>query len=139
MTIFYCCLRFETPPTCRAGSPYLYPPGTGWPGGRRRKGNPVRGGELEDDSSASITQETQPLYCFRCVFTGLLHSNGRGAYHIENTVLLLSHTCKLRALPRNGRCLPSHYLVTGLNGRVFLFFIGTALDLYSEGPRFKFR
>jgi hypothetical protein len=31
MTIFYC-LRFETPPTCRARSPYLYPPGTGWPG-----------------------------------------------------------------------------------------------------------
>jgi hypothetical protein len=29
MTIFYC-LRSETPPTCRARSPYLYPPGTGW-------------------------------------------------------------------------------------------------------------
>jgi hypothetical protein len=31
MTIFYC-LRFETPPAWRARSPYLYPPGTGWPG-----------------------------------------------------------------------------------------------------------
>jgi hypothetical protein len=30
MTIF-CCLRFETPPTWRARSPYLYPPGTRWP------------------------------------------------------------------------------------------------------------
>jgi hypothetical protein len=30
-TIFYC-LRFETPATWRARSPYLYPPGTGWPG-----------------------------------------------------------------------------------------------------------
>jgi hypothetical protein len=30
MTIFYC-LRFETSPTWRARSPYLYPPGTGWP------------------------------------------------------------------------------------------------------------
>jgi hypothetical protein len=30
MTIFYC-LRFETHPTWRARSPYLYPPGTGWP------------------------------------------------------------------------------------------------------------
>jgi hypothetical protein len=30
MTIFYC-LRFEIPPTWRARSPYLYPPGTGWP------------------------------------------------------------------------------------------------------------
>jgi hypothetical protein len=27
---FYC-LRFETPPTWRTRSPYLYPPGTGWP------------------------------------------------------------------------------------------------------------
>jgi hypothetical protein len=30
MTIFYC-LRFETPPTWRARSPYLFPSGTGWP------------------------------------------------------------------------------------------------------------
>jgi hypothetical protein len=29
MTIFYC-LKFETPPTWRARSLYLYPPGTGW-------------------------------------------------------------------------------------------------------------
>jgi hypothetical protein len=26
------CLRFETPPTWRARSPYSYPPGIGWPG-----------------------------------------------------------------------------------------------------------
>jgi hypothetical protein len=31
MTIFNC-LRFETPLTWRARSPYLYLPGTGWPG-----------------------------------------------------------------------------------------------------------
>jgi hypothetical protein len=31
MTTFYC-LRFETPPTWRIRSLYLYPPGTGWPG-----------------------------------------------------------------------------------------------------------
>jgi hypothetical protein len=30
VTIFYS-LRFETPTTWRARSPYLYPPGTGWP------------------------------------------------------------------------------------------------------------
>jgi hypothetical protein len=30
MTIFYC-LRFQTPPTRWARSPYLHPPGTGWP------------------------------------------------------------------------------------------------------------
>jgi hypothetical protein len=27
---FYC-FKFETPPTWRARSPFLYPPGTGWP------------------------------------------------------------------------------------------------------------
>jgi hypothetical protein len=31
MTMF-CCLRFETTPTWRARSPYLYSSGTGWPG-----------------------------------------------------------------------------------------------------------
>jgi hypothetical protein len=31
MTTFYC-LRFETPPIWSVRSPYLYPPGTGWPG-----------------------------------------------------------------------------------------------------------
>jgi hypothetical protein len=30
VTIFYC-LRYETPPTWRASSPYLCPPGTAWP------------------------------------------------------------------------------------------------------------
>jgi hypothetical protein len=30
LTIFYC-LRFETPPTCKARSQYLYSPRTGWP------------------------------------------------------------------------------------------------------------
>jgi hypothetical protein len=41
MTIFYC-LRFETPPTWRARSPYLYPPGTGWPGYTPRHWFPFR-------------------------------------------------------------------------------------------------
>jgi hypothetical protein len=35
MTMFYC-LRFETPPTWKARSPYLYPPGTEWPGYTQR-------------------------------------------------------------------------------------------------------
>jgi hypothetical protein len=31
LVIIFYCLRFETPPTWRARSPYLYPPGIGWP------------------------------------------------------------------------------------------------------------
>jgi hypothetical protein len=40
MTTFYR-LRFETPPTWRARSLYLYPPGTGWPGYMPRQGVPL--------------------------------------------------------------------------------------------------
>jgi hypothetical protein len=38
---FYC-LRFETPPTWRDRSPYLYPPGTGWPSYTPGTGFPFR-------------------------------------------------------------------------------------------------
>jgi hypothetical protein len=41
MTIFYC-LRFETPPTWRARSPYLYPPGIWWPSYTPRHWVPFR-------------------------------------------------------------------------------------------------
>jgi hypothetical protein len=41
MTTFYC-LRFDTPPTWRARSPYLYPPGTGWPSYNPRHWVPFR-------------------------------------------------------------------------------------------------
>jgi hypothetical protein len=40
MIIFYC-IRFETPPTWRASSPYLYPPGTVWPSYTSRHWVPV--------------------------------------------------------------------------------------------------
>jgi hypothetical protein len=68
---------------------------------------------LQDNSSPRATQKTHPLYCCRCVFTAPLHRNGRGADHIENTLLLLL-ACMLRALPSNGLCLQSHCLATGL-------------------------
>jgi hypothetical protein len=40
--IFYCRLKFETPPTWRARSPYLYPPRTGWPSYTPRHWVPFR-------------------------------------------------------------------------------------------------
>jgi hypothetical protein len=48
------------------------------------------------------------------MFKVQLHSNGRGAGNIENTVLLLSRECMLRALPSNGRSLTSYCSVTDL-------------------------
>jgi hypothetical protein len=41
MTTFYY-LRFKTPSTWRTRSPYLYPPGTGWPGYTPGIGYPFR-------------------------------------------------------------------------------------------------
>jgi hypothetical protein len=64
---------------------------------------------LQDNFSARITQKTQPFYCCRGMFTALLHSNCRGADHIENTVLLLLH-----ALTSNSLCLQSHCLATSI-------------------------
>jgi hypothetical protein len=74
---------------------------------------------LQSISSAWTSQKTQPPYCCGGMFTAPLHINGRGADHIENTVLLLSCARKLRALPSNGRCLQSHCLATGLYATVY--------------------
>jgi hypothetical protein len=136
------CVRFETSPTWRARSPYLYPPGTGWPSYTPRHWVPFSSPPmtrkavmevfeptstrlnssvscLQDNSSARTTQKTQPLYCCRGVFTAPLHSNGRCADRIENTVLLLLHACMLRALASNGRCLQSHCLATDLYATIY--------------------
>jgi hypothetical protein len=56
----------------------------------------------------------QPVYCCRDAFTAPLHSNGRSANHIGNTVLLWLCACMLWALPSNARCLQSHWLTKGL-------------------------
>jgi hypothetical protein len=68
---------------------------------------------LQDNSSKWTTQKTQPLYC-RGMFTTPLHSNCRGADHIENAFLLLFCACMFLSFPSNGRRLPSHCLATGL-------------------------
>jgi hypothetical protein len=49
---------------------------------------------LQDNSSDRTTEKPQLLYC-KGVFPAPLHSNGSGADHIENTVLILLHTCML--------------------------------------------
>jgi hypothetical protein len=64
MTIFHC-LRFETPPTWRARSPYLYPAGTGWPSYTPRHGVlfsvncTTRSGMIEVLESASTRGSTE--------------------------------------------------------------------------------
>jgi hypothetical protein len=69
---------------------------------------------LQNKPSTQTTQETQSLYCFRGMFTAPLHSNYRGADHIENAVLLVSRACMLWALSGNDSCLRRHCLATVL-------------------------
>jgi hypothetical protein len=69
MTNFYS-LRFETPPTWRARSPYLYPPGTGWPGFTPRHWVLFKT-ESEFESESYVTTVWS-----RPVFLGLKHPSG---------------------------------------------------------------
>jgi hypothetical protein len=88
---------------------------------------------LRDNFSARTTQKTRPLYCCRSVSSSPFHSNGRGAGHMENTVLLL-----LRALPSNGQCLQSHRLRTGLYATI-LSVINVTLYIISLRLKFFFK
>jgi hypothetical protein len=58
--------KFETPPTCRARSPYLYPPGTGWPRYTPRHwvpfSSPPTTRRVEVFESASTTNIFHALY-----------------------------------------------------------------------------
>jgi hypothetical protein len=86
MTILYC-LRFETSPTWRARSPYLYPPGTGWPGYTPRHCVPflspptTRRATVEVFEPAS-TRSTLLVKIFDCfVWTLKVH------YHVYSTTM----------------------------------------------------
>jgi hypothetical protein len=61
MTTFYY-LRFETPPTWRARSPYFYAPGTGWPcyTPRQRVVSDELESESESESESYVTTDGQP-------------------------------------------------------------------------------
>jgi hypothetical protein len=72
MNTFYC-LRFETPPTWWARSPYLYPPETGWPGYTQRHWVPFSSTPttrratvevFEPTSTRAVTTLSYPLYRF---------------------------------------------------------------------------
>jgi hypothetical protein len=71
VTTFYC-LRFETPPTWRARSPYLYPPGTGWPSYTPRHWVPL---------SSPLTTRRDTMEVFEPAFTrGTTHNTQSTPY-----------------------------------------------------------
>jgi hypothetical protein len=73
---------------------------------------------LQDNSSAQIMQKTQPLYCCRGMFTGLLPSqlsqHGPHRKHHSSFVAW----CLLQALPSNCCYLHSHCLAVGLHATI---------------------
>jgi hypothetical protein len=112
MTTFYC-LRFETSPTWRARSPYLYPPGTGWPDYTLRHWVPVSSPpttrratmEVFDPVSTRASRSVEsyilgtdpqrtllatPLLVLRDVFTQSIYSNGctRHISYRDNTSIV---------------------------------------------------
>jgi hypothetical protein len=64
MTTFYC-LRFETPPTWRARSPYLYPPGTGWPRYNPRHWVPFSSPPTTRKATVEVFDPTSTRYVIR--------------------------------------------------------------------------
>jgi hypothetical protein len=126
VAIFYC-LRFETPPTWRARSPYLYLPGTGWPSYTPRHWVPFSSPtttrratmevfepastRVELSNSSTIfsyilsvrTTHRKHVSCVRLRVHWSVGSAGSGADDIENTPHLLLHV---------GSCLQSCCLAT---------------------------
>jgi hypothetical protein len=155
MTTFYC-LRFETPPTWRTRSAYLYPTGTGWPSYTPRHWVPFPSPfstrratvEVFDCATTRATKLIASIVflitifhwqnrkhsfqqhpsCCRRVFTDPLLING-----LHDIVVLLLRACMLQALLSNGRCLQSHRLTTGLYATEFNGVYLSIVIIYSKG------
>jgi hypothetical protein len=90
---------------------------------------------LQGNSSARTTQKIRPLYFCIGVFIEQLHSKSRNVNYIEIIALLLLRECIFRALPSNGRCLPSHCLATYICATIFwnaTCFIVSVLNMFSR-------
>jgi hypothetical protein len=114
MIVFYS-LRFETPPTWRTRSPYLYPRGRRWSSYKLRHWVPssspptTRRATVEASEPASTGVDSSYL-----MVAGPRHTDSaRTAQRTPiPTALLLLRACLLRPLPNNGSYLRSFYLAT---------------------------
>jgi hypothetical protein len=85
MTIFYF-LRFETSPTWRTMSPYLYPPGIEWPGYTLRHWVPFSSSPTTCRATMEVVEPASTrLFCY-CLF---LHCQGNNV----STKLFPSNGC----------------------------------------------
>jgi hypothetical protein len=113
MIIFYC-LRFETPPTWRARSPYLFPPGAGWPGYTHRHWVPF---------SSPLTTRRATVEVSEPASTGepTIHGNYSSLYSLGtdrtgNTVHLLRMQLLLHCYIDNLKyCRLQHYITRLVN------------------------
>jgi hypothetical protein len=85
MTIFYC-LRFETPPTWRVRSQYLYPAGTGWPNYIPRYWVPF--------SSPPTTRRAMVEVWYASNIVKLMKSNGTSCANHEVWMREIKNMCK---------------------------------------------
>jgi hypothetical protein len=67
VTIFYC-LRFETPATWRTRSPYLYPPGTGWPSYTPTHWVPISSPPTTRRATVEVSEYRSPSQTVRVLF-----------------------------------------------------------------------
>jgi hypothetical protein len=88
LTTIFCCLRFETPPTWRARSPFLYPPGTGWPSYTPRHLVPFLSPTTTCRATVEVFEHTSTRGLWLTCPIGPCYSLGLN--HIENTISNIS-------------------------------------------------
>jgi hypothetical protein len=132
MTMFYC-LKFETPQTRWARSPYLYPPGIRWPSFTPRHRVPFSSPPTVEVFELASTGGSRTLFFLTprqqqhwndttfsllnlllCAprFRGNVFSDPLLRNGLHYNVVLLLHA--MIALLSNGSCLHSHRVATGL-------------------------
>jgi hypothetical protein len=118
MTVFYC-LRFETPPTWKAKSPYLYPPGTGWPSYTSRPWVPFSSPFTTRRATVGVFEPASKLVTL--VIKPWVAPNRKHRFLkiplllqkccMEIIILLLLRSCKIPVEPVYCRCLAINYSV----------------------------
>jgi hypothetical protein len=108
MTTFYC-LRFETPSTWGARSPYLYPPRTGWPSYNHRHWVPF---SLPPTTSRAKVEVFDPTSTRDLRLDSQLNSTrsvewyNLGADPTENIIPLLMWVAWYHMFQCSGNCTP---------------------------------
>jgi hypothetical protein len=118
MTIFYC-LRFETLPTWRARSPYLYPPRTGWPCYTPRHWVPFSSPPTTCRATVEVLDPASTLGYESWLYSSGTDRTGNGSSTLtlcstSSRVCLAVHYCVFSRVARETMCLQSCSLATAV-------------------------